>query len=352
MPELRKYRVAGHVFAVRLEKPWQFMQYTPAVQQRIDRAAAGAPAEVVPVRAGDDIPSRTFVRCKDELPENSKYMLDFSQYEPFLDMEAGDDEVLFEMTVGDFINEQVEAEIVENTRMILQFKEYLPWYYVRMKPDGATSYEFFPVEDKSVGFMTISLDRKKAVFLPKRGFGKTAVLGQLSTAMMLMYTYATASRDTLLMHSSVVRHNGKANMFFGKSGTGKSTHARLWVDNIPGCDLINDDNPVVRFIDGKFMVYGTPWSGKTPCYRNVSAEVRSLVRLEQAPRNEIRQIMGIDAYANILSSSSRVKWIKEDAEKFVRMAEKFAMGVRSFHLGCLPDKDAALTSLHATEDGE
>ena len=50
----------------------------------------------------------------------------------------------------------------------------------------------------------------------------------------------------MLMHASVIRHQGKGYLMTAPSGTGKSTHTRLWYDNIPGCDLMNDDNPVVR----------------------------------------------------------------------------------------------------------
>ena len=57
----------------------------------------------------------------------------------------------------------------------------------------------------------------------------------------------------------------------GKSGTGKSTHSRLWLENVPGATLLNDDNPIVRLTLVGAIVYGSPWSGKTPCYKNESA---------------------------------------------------------------------------------
>ena len=57
-------------------------------------------------------------------------------------------------------------------------------------------------------------------------------------------------------------------MLLGKSGTGKSTHSRLWLKYIPDTKLLNDDNPAVRIMDNNtIMIYGTPWSGKTPCYK-------------------------------------------------------------------------------------
>ena len=91
----------------------------------------------------------------------------------------------------------------------------------------------------------------------------------LNNALMLQYTFRTAGMGTLEMHASVIRNGGKGYLFVAKSGTGKSTHSSLWLKHVPGSTLLNDDNPVVRvFPDGSAKVYGSPWSGKTPCYKN------------------------------------------------------------------------------------
>ncbi len=83
-------------------------------------------------------------------------------------------------------------------------------------------------------------------------------------------------------------------MFLGPSGTGKSTHASLWLENVEGTELVNDDNPVVRILDdGSIKVYGSPWSGKTPCYLNVNYPLGGIVNLIQASHNKISRLGGI-----------------------------------------------------------
>ena len=67
------------------------------------------------------------------------------------------------------------------------------------------------------------------------------------------------------LNGSLVRHEGVAYAFTAKSGTGKSTHVSLWMQHIPDCDIMNDDNPIIRLKDDGVYVYGGPWSGKTPC---------------------------------------------------------------------------------------
>ena len=73
----------------------------------------------------------------------------------------------------------------------------------------------------------------------------------LNNALMLAYAFAGSFKDTALIHASLVRQNGKGYAFTAKSGTGKSTHVGLWLKYLPGCDLMNDDNPIIRIIDGK-----------------------------------------------------------------------------------------------------
>ena len=163
----------------------------------------------------------------------------------------------------------------------------------------------------------------------------------VNNAMMVMYALATANSQTALFHSSVVSYQGKAYMFLGHSGTGKSTHSSLWLKHIEGTELVNDDNPVVRIIDGVARVYGSPWSGKTPCYRNVVYPVGAIVKLDQAPYNEIKRLKGVRAYAAVVPSISGKRWDKLLAEGLHETENLLAQIVPVWHLDCLPDEAAA-----------
>jgi hypothetical protein len=164
----------------------------------------------------------------------------------------------------------------------------------------------------------------------------------INNALMVMYALATADKRTALFHSSVVSYEGKAYMFLGTSGTGKSTHSRLWMKYIEGTELVNDDNPVVRVLDdGSIRVYGSPWSGKTPCYRNVSYPVGAIVQLSQAPENVIRRQRPIEAYAALMASISGKRWDSRLAEGLHETENLLVKGVAVWHLDCLPDEGAA-----------
>jgi hypothetical protein len=164
----------------------------------------------------------------------------------------------------------------------------------------------------------------------------------INTVMMLMFAFATARKNTLLMHSSVTMKDGKGYLFLGKSGTGKSTHSQLWINNIEGCSLLNDDNPVIRVSEsGEVRVYGSPWSGKTPCYRNLDVPVGAIVTLQQAKTNKIRRQSLPEAYASVYVSFSGYRFIKEMADGLHITNAMVVSKVPCYLLDCLPDADAA-----------
>ncbi|MBO6031261.1 MAG: hypothetical protein J6V97_07055 [Prevotella sp.] len=164
----------------------------------------------------------------------------------------------------------------------------------------------------------------------------------INNALMVMYALSTAHQQTALFHSSVVSHQGKAYMFLGVSGTGKSTHSSLWLKHIEGTELMNDDNPVVRILDdGSIRVYGSPWSGKTPCYRNVSYPLGAIVNLSQAPENRIRRLKPIEAYAALMMSISGMRWNKQLAEGLHETENLIVSHANIWHLECLPNEEAA-----------
>lgn len=172
------------------------------------------------------------------------------------------------------------------------------------------------------------------------GSGSGQLYG-LNNSLMLLYTLASAPHGTLLMHASVVLNGGKGYLFLGRSGTGKSTHSRLWLEHIPGSTLLNDDNPVVRITGGQAVVYGSPWSGKTPCYRNGSAPVGAIVRIRQAAVNRIRRLSPVESYASLLAGSSGMAGEKELADHRDRTLQRLLSLVPCRLLECLPDVAAA-----------
>lgn len=163
----------------------------------------------------------------------------------------------------------------------------------------------------------------------------------LNNALMLVYAFAGASKDTVLMHASVVRQGGFAYAFIAKSGTGKSTQVSNWLKHIPGCDMINDDNPVVRIIGKECFIYGSPWSGKTPCYRDVKATLGAVTRIDRQLSNSVERMSAVEAFISLLPSVSSMKWDVELYKQICRTVTRIVERIPIYILHCLPDRNSA-----------
>lgn len=163
----------------------------------------------------------------------------------------------------------------------------------------------------------------------------------LNNALMLAFSFSASYKQTLLVHASLVRHNGYGYAFIAKSGTGKSTHVSLWLRHIPGCDLMNDDTPVVRIEAGQAFIYGSPWSGKTPCYRNTKARLGAITRIDRAKANSIERLNGATAFASLISSCSQMKWDKDIFNNVCDTITKVIETTGIYTLHCLPNEEAA-----------
>lgn len=246
-------------------------------------------------------------------------------YEPF-ECEGG--EPLFSLTV-EF---GVVPEYTE------EYRQEESWSQIICGHDALGNYVFEYEFRKSKGCLICSKDCRE---------GRIIMMSDISTTiferlLIFMYALATAGNDTLLLHAVVVSCEGKGYMFIGPSGTGKSTHARMWLLNVEGTKLVNDDFPVVR--DG--VVYGSPWGGlKTPCHRNVSYPIGGIVSLSQASCNKIHRISGIETYLTLYCRDfvSFLGYpIAEDiAEGMHQTKDKLAQTIPMWHLECLPDEAAA-----------
>lgn len=253
-------------------------------------------------------------------------------YGPF-GCEAGD--AVFSLTIAD----GKPVSYTEELRQEDEGQEIICGH----KADGRAVFEY-RWQGTVAGWLICNNDYREARLVMAGHYRKLAI----DNALMVMFALATADKGTALFHAAVVSRQGRGYMFLGKSGTGKSTHARLWIQYIEGSELVNDDNPVVR--DG--VVYGSPWSGKTPCYRSVSFPLGGIVMLSQAPYNKIRRLNGIEAYAALVPSISGKRWDSRIADGLHMTENTLAMTVPIWHLECLPDEEAAQICKSTVESGQ
>ena len=263
-----------------------------------------------------------------EMPEEEHIVDEMAQYAPFSVAETTD--VVFSLHVVR------PADFPELADIAIEMNQDDDGSQILAGRAGERPYFEFQLWGRCAARMVTDTAYREAtvVLVDEPLFG-------INNALMVLFALSTACRYTALFHSSVVSYQGRGYMFLGKSGTGKSTHSGLWLRHIPGTQLVNDDNPVVRVLSDGIYVFGSPWSGKTPCYRNVSYPIGGIVQLSQAPYNKIHRLMPLMAYAALVPSISGKRWDPKVADGLHATENLLAGGVRLWHLECLPDEAAA-----------
>lgn len=150
--------------------------------------------------------------------------------------------------------------------------------------------------------------------------------------------------NAFLFHSAVIDYKGRGYAFSAKSGTGKSTHISLW-KRVFGEDvaIVNGDKPIIRYIDGRFVAYGTPWCGKEGWQRNSSAELCAICFLKRGETNSIHKIEPSEAVSLVFSQIL----VPNDLEGFdaiSRLLDAMLSRVPCYLLGCNMDAEAAIVA--------
>lgn len=170
-----------------------------------------------------------------------------------------------------------------------------------------------------------------------RGYLETlAVQRKLSEALI--------DYDTILFHASALAVDGKGYLFTALSGTGKSTHARLWREAFGDrVTMINDDKPFIHIGEDEVRVYGSPWDGKHHLSSNTSVPVKAICILTRDTTNHIEKISADEAFSILLQQTYRSK----DPAKMVKTIDlliQMTKQVSLYRLGCNMDPEAAFVS--------
>lgn len=199
----------------------------------------------------------------------------------------------------------------------------------------------------------ILTERKKAV----REYGDDAVQftdGYLETlAVYRQIASKMPEYDTILFHGSVIAVDDEGYLFTALSGTGKSTHTRLWREHFGERSyMVNDDKPLLRILeDGQVIAYGTPWNGKHKLGRNVGVPLRGLTLLTRGKRNRIQTISKEEAFAVFYQQMHRPTKQSETIAKSLQILNR-VMELPLWRLECDISEEAVKVSYNGMKYGE
>ncbi len=268
-----------------------------------------------------------------ESKHNGMHLL--SSMQPFVEEEVPADSLLFQLTVDD----ELPVVSKDHRERVGRFDSGNGMTVVDRLEDGGYQYIIKDIYDRECCLLQTNKDFSDCRCAlngneDMRSFG-------ITNALMIVYAFAGSFQQTLLIHASTILNNGHGYAFIAKSGTGKSTHTQLWIKHIPGSELMNDDNPIVRVVGDQAFIYGSPWSGKTPCYRQIKAPLGAITRIDRAPKNSIEKLSPIEAFASLLPSCSNMKWDKDIFHGICNTVTRVIELTNCYTLHCLPDQEAA-----------
>jgi serine kinase of HPr protein (carbohydrate metabolism regulator) len=150
--------------------------------------------------------------------------------------------------------------------------------------------------------------------------------------------------DAFVFHGAAVNIDGAGFIFTAPSGTGKTTHVKLLMENYPDrVSIINGDKPVIRFYDDGVYVCSTPWAGKEDMKNNTRAKLRGICILRRSKSNSIRRIEPSTFFSEIIHQV----YLPVDSnarENTLEMLNMLGTRVNFYLLECNISHDAAQTS--------
>ena len=174
-------------------------------------------------------------------------------------------------------------------------------------------------------------------------FGQAAFEYLSRTAM-----YSMIDSSVLSFHGVLMEYNGKGIIISAPSGTGKTTHARLWRDE-KNALIINGDNSCCIKENGAWKGFGIPWSGTSGEQINRNVPVVATVVLERGDKNKAYSINEYDAFCNLQPLMHYPAWDKNKTDRAIELCNGFLKDVPVFKLECRPDADAVQTLFKALE---
>lgn len=152
--------------------------------------------------------------------------------------------------------------------------------------------------------------------------------------------------DILLMHGAVVAVDGQAYLFTAKSGTGKTTHTRLWMRQFGDrAVMVNGDKPLLHITSEGVTVYGTPWDGKEHLSTNTSCPLKALCILTRSETNHIERISKKEALPMLCQQSYR-PCSPIGTQKMLALVDRLGSSVPLYRLGCNMEPEAAKVAYH------
>ena len=144
----------------------------------------------------------------------------------------------------------------------------------------------------------------------------------------------------LMLHASAVEYEGRAYLFSGPCGVGKSTRSHLWEKQF-GAVIFNDDKPALRRVEEGWYAYGTPWCGKDGINRNRKVPLGGVCFLHRDDgRVQIDLLKPVRAVSSLMSQTLYQLWPRQ-MDRLLPLVERLIAEIPIFQMSGPPDRETA-----------
>ena len=253
--------------------------------------------------------------------------------------------------------------IVPNGKSMIEFKLKLAEKIIKVSALFETTKEyckdFFANCDKEHDFEVVMTEKmisdERAIHVAENGEDAKAYLTDDYVETLALYRAIVeklVEYNVVMFHGSAIAVDGVAYIFAALSGTGKSTHTRLWREHFGDrAVMVNDDKPLLTVTDDGITVHGTPWNGKHNLGSNISVPVKAICILERAENNHIERISPKAAYPTFFQQTYRSK-NPSKLLKILALIDKTTKVTGVYRLGCNMNPDAATVSYNGMSKKE
>ncbi|MDL2302612.1 hypothetical protein LJC58_09730 [Lachnospiraceae bacterium OttesenSCG-928-D06] len=234
------------------------------------------------------------------------------------------------------INEDFPSWSMEDAIQVYGSKEHSNPTYIYKNPDG--SFELFchgREDELQLAFHTSSTWDSYILHSYIRDLDSN----ELFLRLFHMYSYGMIYHNALMLHGVVMEYEGKGYIISAASGTGKSTHARMW-RNHENALILNGDKALVRYENGSWFAYGAPWYGTSGECINRKVPLAALVMLDRGEHNEICKENTLWKISRLLERIYAPTFDVRTFETAMNTVESLVAGIPVIHLKCLPDLDS------------
>ncbi len=209
-------------------------------------------------------------------------------------------------------------------------------------PDGdgwIRIYAYLEGPDGVPAALGLRPNGRNTLYLPKSDLTRYQSTNALSPILGL--DYVMMQHSCMFLHSSLVRFQGKAVLFSGPSGIGKSTQAELWKQHL-GAEILNGDKSCIASRSEGFYACGSPYAGSSDIFLPEEAPIAGIVLLQQGCKNQITRVSGRQAFVPLYAQLLANTWDSGYTARLCELLDDLLTHVPVYELTCTPDQDAVM----------